>query len=159
MFSAQEESYIKSLIGSYYTKGYKNYLVHTVTETDNNYDMYIYFSENDITAFTPTTFDLTESIFIKIDSSSRNDNSYNTSVHSRSIVENSSYTGILEVNQAEFIYTNALCDYSTSTSVVHPDVLMGDYSVTSGITNELILVVLLITFLYTFVCNILRMRK
>lgn len=156
MFSAVEESYLKGLIESYRNQGYRYYLAHTVTETNNNYDMYVYFSKKEIKAITSTMFDMTNAVCLRVDSSSRNDNSYNGSTHSRIDIFNSSYSNVLSVNQAEFIYTNAEISYTSSNIVVQPDI---EYSVIGSTTDFAILFVLIISFLFTFVLTILRLKR
>lgn len=160
LFTQVEENYLKSLINTYKKQGYDYYLCHTVTETDNNYDIYLYVSKEEIKAVSTTRFDLTNAISIKIDSSSRNDNSYNPSTHSRDYIENNNLTTSLEINQAEFIYTNAICSYETTSGCLNPDLLLqGTDSISSLYLSIVCVVVLVITFLYTFFANILRIRK
>ena len=78
MFSVLEESYIKSLINTYKKYGYNYYVVHTVTESDNEYDFYIYFSKDDIVFSNSYAFTLSDnSLMVKVDSSSRNNSPYN----------------------------------------------------------------------------------
>ncbi len=156
MLSAQELEYVKGLVGAYYKKGYKYYLCHTVTESNNVYDVYVYFSKEEIKAITSDTFDVTDGLLVKIDSSQRNDNSYNGSTHSRDEVSNVS--SIVSVHQAEFIYTNAISNYSTNL-VVNPDL---NYSnLTAQNTHLLggVFVMLIIAFLFSFVASILRLRR
>ena len=159
MFSSLEVDYILSLINTYQRLGYKYYMCHTITENDNNYDICIYFSKNKITAVTSTTFDVTNAIQIYIDSSSRNDNSYNSSTHHRDYVSNSNLTKIVSVHQAEFIYTNAVVETSSNT-VVNPDLLLNQASN----YNDFLLIsagVLLCgtIFLYMFFKSILRLKR
>ncbi len=156
MLSAQELEYVKGLVGAYYKKGYKYYLCHTVKESNNVYDVYVYFSKEEIKAITSDTFDVTNGLLVRIDSSQRNDNSYNGSTHSRDEVSNVS--SIVSVHQAEFIYTNAIADYSTNL-VVNPDL---NYSnLTAQNTHLLggVFVMLIIAFLFSFVASILRLRR
>lgn len=160
MFTQVEENYILALINSYKKDGYNYYLAHTVTETDNNYDIYIYFSKEEIVAISNNIFDLSNCICVRIDSSSRNDNSYNTSTHSRSSIINSNYSDVLTINQAEFIYTNAKCTYDKTSIVVNPDITMqSSNSLTSIHFMGMCVFVLVATFLYRFIINILRLRK
>lgn len=160
MFSQTEENYIKALINTYKQQGYNYYLTHTITETDYNYDIYLYVSKEEIKAVTPTTFDLTNAICIYIDSSSRNDNTYNPSTHSRDRIENGNLTASVEVNQAEFIYTNATFTYSETVGCINPDLLLqSSDSYVSLRISAVIIFILIVTFLYTFFTNILRIRK
>ncbi len=160
LFSQVEENYIKSLINTYKKQGYKYYITHTVTEQNNEYDIYLYISKEEIKAVTTNTFDVSKAIFIKIDSSARNDNNYNLSTHSRDYIVNSNLTTTVEVNQAEFIYTNAVCSYETTSGCLNPDLLLqGSNSISSLYLGIICIVVLIITFLYIFFTNILRIRK
>lgn len=160
MFSQNEENYIKSLINTYHKDGYNYYICHTVTESDNVYDVYIYFSKKEIKAISRDTFDVTDGVYIQLDSSSRNDNSYNPSTHSRIRVVNSNFTDVVSVNSAEFIYTNSVCNYDTSKTVLNPDLnLQGTNSYLDCRFMAVCIFVLIVTFLYTFFTNILRVRK
>lgn len=74
MLSSVELEYVKSLISTYYAKGYKYYLCTTVTETNyttTDYDICIYFSKEPIEAVTDNYFDIRNGIQIYIDSSSK----------------------------------------------------------------------------------------
>ena len=160
MFTQVEENYIKGLISSYKKLGYNYYICHTITENNNDNDIAIYFSKDEIKAITSTTFDISNGIHITIDSSSRNDSGYYLSTGYRSTISDNNYNNILSVNKAEFIYTNATLDYSETSLVLNPDIELNNSS--SYIINKinyLLLFVLLITFLYTFIINLLRIRK
>lgn len=159
MFTATEENYLKGLISVYAKQGYNYYICHTVTEINNDYDVYIYFSKKEIKAITPTTFDVTDSVFIKIDSSTRN--SYNNdNGHNRALVSDVNYTGIVDVHIAEFIYTNAVANYEGNTLVINPDITLNSSSNYSYLKSSSIFIfILFIIFLYTFIADILRFRK
>lgn len=160
MFTQTEENYIKALINTYKKKGYNYYLCHTVTEDNNNYDISLYVSKEEIKAVSGSVFDLTNAVCIQIDSSSRNNNNYNSSLHSRDRILNTSVTTILEVHEAEFIYTNATYTYNETNTCVNPDLLLqGSDSISSLYLSITCIVVLVITFLYTFFINILRVRR
>lgn len=159
MFTSVEVDYLKGLLNTYASRGYKYYVAHTVTETDNNYDMLVYLSKNEITSSRPNTFNIPDnSIVISIDSSSRNDNSYNPSVHSRDIL--GFYHGNLEVNIAEFIYTNSDVTYELTTNVINPDILM---SASDSYNNKLIdyslLFIVISIFIYMFIRSLLRLKR
>lgn len=158
MFSVQEENYIKGLIASYYKHGYKYYLCHTVTESNNTYDFYIYFSKEEISAITSDTFELKNAVFMKVDSSQRNDNGYNGSTHSRDVIQDS-FSEIVNVHQAEFIYTNAVVNYKTDSIALNPDINYIDCPILNNYCIYGILIVLVISFLFSFVSSILRLRK
>ena len=160
MFTQVEENYIKALINTYKKQGYNYYLCHTITETNNNYDICLYVSKEEIKSVSSTTFDLTNAIGIYIDSSQRNDNNYNLSTHTRDLMFDGNITTIVSVNQAEFIYTNATYTYTESSTVINPDLLVqGSESVEMFTMVGVIQIVLIITFIYTFFANILRIRK
>lgn len=159
MFSQQEIDYILSLINTYRRLGYQYYMCHTVTEDNNVYDICIYFSQKEIKAVTSTTFDLSNAIQINIDSSSRNDNSYNGSTHSRDTLVSSNLTKIINVNAAEFIYTNATVSNSAIT-LVNSDLTLNN---ASNYQDTLLLATNLfmcsVIFLYLFFKSILRLKR
>lgn len=161
MFSTVEENYIKGLISAYSKLGYKYYICHTVTENYNNYDIYIYFSKSEIKAITPLTFDVFNGIYLKIDSSARNDNNYNPSTDYRIVVSNSNYNDVVSVDKAEFVYTNAVITYNTSDSlVINPDILLNNSSDYNTLhMNFLLCCLVCIILLFEFICKILRIRK
>ena len=159
MFTAVENEYLKGLLNVYKEQGYKYYVAHTVTETDNNYDMYVYLSKEKITSSSPTTFNLADnSIVIYIDSSSRNDNSYNPSIHTRDILY--VYSGELKVNLAEFIYTNAEVSYTLIDNSLNPDILLsGANSYDNKLFSYGLMFIVVSIFLYMFIKSILRLRR
>lgn len=160
MFTQTEENYLKSLINTYISKGYKYYLCHTITESNNNYDVCLYVSKNEIKANNSYIFDLSQAICIYIDSSSRSDSGYNPSTHSRDIIHSDNVTGEVEINQAEFIYTNASYTYTESTLPVNPDLMLQGVDSYQHLCNNNVLIVLLVVmFLYTFFISILRVRR
>lgn len=154
MLSAIESDYIKGLISVYKAKGYNYYVCHTVTEQNNEYDFCIYFSK-DITAISNDVFSVKNGIKIYVDSTSR---SYNNSTP-RVILSNSNYSGTFSVHTAEFIYTNAVLDYSEGAYTLNPDISK------SGVTNyefdsfSIVLLVIVVTILlFNFIRVILRMK-
>ena len=159
MLSDVELDYVLSLINTYFKLGYKYYLVNTITDNDVIYDIDVYISKEEIKAVTSTTFDLTNAIHIKIDSSNRNSNQYNQSLHSRDILVNKSLTDIVVVDDAEFVYTNATVS-TKDVTLVNPDLLLNNAD--SYNHNVLLGSSILITsviFLYLFFASILRLRK
>lgn len=160
MFSQVEENYIKGLISSYRKLGYNYYICHTITENNNDYDIAIYFSKDEIKAITATSFDISNGVYIRIDSSQRNDSGYYPSTGYRSVISNNNYNEVLSVNIAEFIYTNAVIDYNETSIVVNPDI---EFNASSSYIatkfDYLLIFILLITFLYTFITSLLRFRK
>lgn len=159
MFTALENEYLKGLLNVYKEQGYKYYVAHTVTETDNYYDMYVYLSKDKITSSSPNRFNLSDnSIVIYIDSSSRNDNSYNSSTHSRDTLF--VYSGNLNVNLAEFIYTNAEVSYSLIDNSLNPDILLsGVNSYDNKLFSYGLMFIVVSIFLYMFIKSILRLRR
>lgn len=159
MFTAVESEYLKGLLNVYCELGYKYYVAHTVTESDNYYDMYVYLSKDEITSSSPNRFNLSDnSVVIRIDSSSRNDNSYNSSTHSRDTLF--VHSGELTVNLAEFIYTNADVTYSLIDNSLNPDVLMsGVNSYDNKLFSYSLMFMVVSIFLYMFIKSILRLRR
>lgn len=159
MFTAVESDYLKGLLNVYREQGYKYYVAHTVTESDNVYDMYVYLSKDEIISTSPSDFELSDnSIVIRIDSSSRNDNSYNSSTHSRDTLFH--YHGDLSVNLAEFIYTNSNVSYSLIDKSLNPDILI---SGVNNYDNKLfsygLMFIVISIFLYIFIKSVLRIRR
>lgn len=159
MFTTVENEYLRGLLNVYYEKGYKNYIAHTVTETDNNYDFYVYLSKDKITANSSHDFVLSDnSIVIYVDSSARSTSGYNPSNSSRDLV--SFFSGDLHVHIAEFIYTNANFSYSLINEPINPDILMsGVNSYDNKIFSFGLMFVVVSLFLYMFIKSILRIRR
>lgn len=159
MFSQVEIDYIKSLVNVYRDKGYMYYLAHTVTERNNEYDICIYFSKEEIDASTDEIFNINNALVIYIDSSSRNDNN-NSSIHTRDLISNSNFSGTVRVNTAEFIYTNAVCNYTETMFCINPDILQsGVTSYNSNLQNNVIIVLLTVILLYHFIYDIFRIHR
>lgn len=159
MLTQVEIDYILSLINTYQSLGYKYYLCNTITNSDIVYDMDIYFSKKEIKAISSTTFDLTESIHIKIDSSNKNSSGYNPSIHSRDNLVNMNLTSIVTIDEAEFIYTNAKVTTEGAT-LVNPDLLLNSgesYNHTLLLGSSVLLTGTI--FLYIFFAHILRLKK
>lgn len=158
MLSQIETDYILSLINTYQMNGYRYYLCNTITDNDVVYDIDIYFSKEEIKAITSNVFDLTNAIHIKIDSSNRNSNGYNTSLHSRDVLVNGDLTSIVIIDEAEFIYTNAA--FSENITLINPDLLFGNsvsYYNSLFLCGNIFLTGMI--FLYLFVTQVLRLRK
>lgn len=154
MFTSVEIDYLKGLINTYFMKGYKYYVARTVTESDNDYDIYVYLSKEKIIASSSSSFVLPEgTLLIKIDSSSRSDGYY-SSLGSRDVL--SAYEGTINIDVAEFVYTNAELNYKLITDVVNPNLLYtGSSNITDTYTNYALLFLVVIAFLYTFIKSIL----
>lgn len=159
MLSQVEIDYILSLINTYKKLGYDYYLCNTITDPDVVYDIDIYFSKKEIKAVTSTTFDLSNAIHIKIDSSNKSVGSYNQSLHSRDNLVNSNLSSVITVDEAEFIYTNATVQ-TDSVTLVNPDLLLGSSdSINSILLSSAGVVLSGIIFLYLFFTHILRVKK
>lgn len=159
MFTQVEIDYLKSLINTYREQGYKYYLAHTVTERNNEYDIRLYVSKEEITATTDDIFSIKNAVVINIDSSSRND-SNNSSIHSRDVISNSNYNGVLTVHTAEFIYTNAVLDYSITTFCVNPDIMnSGVSSYNCHLISYAMLILVSVILLYMFIRDLLRFGR
>lgn len=113
MFSAVQETYVKSLIEVMRDKGYSNYIARTITETGNNYKLDIIFSQTVITGSNLTSYSITNGIRYQVDSSAFSQNNN----HAR--VSTSTFSGAYTVPVYEFVYTNA---EFTSSTLVQPDI-------------------------------------
>lgn len=147
MLTQIEHDYCKSLVDTYYSKGYKYYLIHTITDTNNNYDVCIYFSKTEISGLNDNYFFIDHGLRIYLDSSSKN---YNYS-GSRDTVD--SFSGNVTIDVAEFIYTNAKTEYNYSLIPVNPDIMV-DYSYNN--INFCLVFLLVIFFLYFFIRDLFR---
>lgn len=158
MFSSVEVDYLKGLVNSYEKKGYKYYIAHTVTENNNNYDFVVYLSQDKIESHSSSSFYLTDnSIVIYIDSSQRNDNSYSPSIHTRDVLQQ--YKGLVRVDVAEFIYTNATVLYSLIEEPLNPDILLSSSDSYSSITlSYTTIICVCFCFLYSVIKTFLRIR-
>lgn len=158
MFSSVEVDYLKGLLNVYAEQGYKYYIAHTITQSNNNNDFVVYLSKDKITSHSSSSFYLSDnSIVIYVDSSSRNDNGYNSSLHSRDTLD--SYSGLVRVDIAEFIYTNAKVEYSSTQDIINPDILLsGVDSYNNNLLNYTVLFFIVSIFLYLVVKTFLRLR-
>lgn len=160
MFSNLEEDYILSLINTYKKEGYNYYLCHTVTDYNNVYDVTLYFSKKEILAYDNYTYSVEDGIVLFLDSSSRNDNSYNPSTNERIVLSNSNYNGIVYINVAEFVYTNCKLNYKTNTDVVMPDLTLNNAdSISAKSCFNVLVIFVVIMFLYIFIRDILRIGR
>lgn len=101
MLTATELEYCKMYLTKARDEGYKYYVVQTVTESGSDYDVCIYLSRDKIVCSSPTTFSISDSKKVLLDSSS---GTYNGSGSRFSI---GTFSGVLSVNKWEFCYTNA----------------------------------------------------
>ncbi|MCI8393304.1 MAG: hypothetical protein HFJ24_05655 [Clostridia bacterium] len=142
MLSQTELEYVKGVLNAYYAKGYKYYVVHTVTEYNNEYDVCIYLSKIEIEAVTDNYFSIDKGLKVLLDSSSRTQNSYS----SRDRVDG--FSGNFTVDNSEFIYTNAKNEYSLTTIPVNPNITV-DYS--HDMTMYALCFLITIFFTYFFI--------
>lgn len=160
MLTAVESEYIRGLISVYQSKGYKYYMCHTVTENNNNYDACIYFSKQEIKAIDNNIFSINNGIKIYLDSSSRSYNyqtGYNDSP--RTLISNNNFNGTVNVNVAEFVYTNAVSDYLESVYIINPDITKSGVSSYTNDNFSLILLILIVSILlFNFIRVIFRIK-
>lgn len=160
MLTAVESEYIRGLISSYQAKGYKYYVCHTITENNNNYDACVYFSKEEIKAVDNNIFSISNGIKIYVDSSSRSYN-YQTGYNDtpRTLIADNNFNGNVNINVAEFIYTNATADYSESVYVLNPDITKSGVSSYTKDSFSVILLVLVVSILlFNFIRTILRIK-
>lgn len=160
MFSSLEEDFILSIIQTYAKDGYKYYMAHTITENNNNYDICLYLSKKDITAYDNYTYLIENGLCIYIDSSPRNDNGYNLSTHERIILSNNNVNNMVYINNAEFVYSNSNLNYKYTSDIVQPDLLLN--SANSYFDKECMsvgVIFIIIFFLYIFIKDILRVGR
>lgn len=160
MLSAVESEYIRGLISSYQSKGCKYYMCHTLTENNNNYDTCIYLSKDEIRAIDNNIFSIRNGIKIYIDSSSRS-YSYQAGYNDtpRTLIVDNNFNGNVNVNVAEFVYTNAIADYSESVYILNPDIIKSGVSSYTNDSFSVILLVLVVSILlFNFIRIIFRIK-
>ena len=160
MLTELESEYIKGLISTYELKGYKYYLCHTVTENNVDYDICIYFSKEEIKAIDNNIFSISNGIKLYIDSSSRYYN-YQTGYRdtSRILLMNSNFNSSVNINIAEFVYTNAILSYSEVLYPINPDIRKsGVSSYSNDNFNIILLVLIVVIILFKFIRLIFRMK-
>ncbi len=138
MFSQVEIEYLKGLVNVYRSKGYNYYLAHTITDNSsiNDYDMCVYFSKEKIESVTDNYFEVRNGIQLYVDSSSKG--SYNTNASDKV----SSFSKHIEIDPAEFIFTNAISEFSYTSTCLNPDIALDySYNHTSIITTCLIAII------------------
>lgn len=149
MFSTSEYNYIKDLTVNYYDNDYTNYLCITNNPSSHNYnvyDVFCYYSKDNINISNDILSLSDNSILCKLDS-----NNYSENNTIDKLVCNST-SGNIELSSKEYIYSN-LDNYAN---------IIGDYQAnytfykSSYIAILSILSILVIIFLYNFVSKILR---
>lgn len=149
MFNTSEYEYIKDLTVNYYDNDYTNYLCITNNPKSHNYnvyDVFCYYSKDNINLSNNILSLSDNSILCKLDS-----NNYSDDNTIDKLVCNST-SGNVELSNKEYIYSN-LDNYAN---------IIGDYQAndtfykSSYIVILSILSILVIIFLYNFVSKILR---
>lgn len=155
MFTELEIEYLRALVSTYYEHGYKYYLAYTVTDRNDTTDIVVFFSKTSIKALSNTSYNAQHAIQLKIDSSSKSEYSFNERV----VYLNNDYSGIVNIDVAEFCFTNAELDYKTETFFVNPDIhYVSDNGVYDMQLNVVAIFVAVISFIYLFIAHILRVR-
>jgi len=156
MFSELEIEYLRALVATYHSHGYKYYLAYTVTDRNDTTDMVVFFSKTEIKALSNTSYNVQHAIQLKIDSSAKNDYSLNERV----LYLNNDFSNIVNIDVAEFCFTNAVLDYKTETFYINPDIhYISDNGVYDMELNAIAIFVAVISFLYLFISHILRIRN
>ena len=155
MLSVQEENYVKSLINTYKKQGYKYYLVTTNSDINNDVDIYLYLSKDDIKAIDDTTFSITNGIKINIDTSYRYNNQPNILTLVTTIPGN-----VFLIDKYEYTFTNCIFDYGITQGIYYPDLLLSNSNSYDGLSCMYITNFLLVSiFLYIFIKSVLRIRR
>ena len=141
MLSSVELEYVKALINTYYAKGYKNYLCHTITDNNNDYDFVIYFSKFEISAISDNYFEIQSAVKLSVDSSVKSQ--YNN--NSNDNVEK--FSGFLSVDTAEFIYTNAVSTSDLTVMCLNPDLSI-EYKKDFSFSYVSILICILLLYIF-----------
>lgn len=147
MFSANEYQYIQGLTENYYNNGYQQYLCITNNpvdygSTNNVYDIYCYYSKDELKITNNKLTVHNNSIKCDLDS-----NNYSTNNTIDKLVCNN-YNGTVDLNTKEYIYSN-LNGYSDIISE-------RNYISNFNLIFLSILSILILSFLYKFVSCIFR---
>lgn len=142
MFTQTELDWVKALVETMRGKGYKYYVAQTVTENNNDIDVIVVFSKKSIGGDGLYRYTISEGVRYSLDSngfSSYSGGGVRTTVDS--------FSGVLDISNTEFVYTNA--EFSGST--IQPDLR----TTGGGVTGEsiqtgvfLLTLVLLVTVLF-----------
>ncbi len=149
-------NYCVGLINRYKQEGYKNYLLHTISDNDD-YDLCLYLSKDDIVAVNDNVFLLSDlTIQININTTSLN-NSIGD-VFSRDILFVTSGEKDIDIN--EVVYTNAKVNYNLLDYTINPDLLVSSSDSSNSNTYSLVIIFLLCSiFLYIFIKSLLRIKN
>lgn len=148
MLTSVESDYIKSLVSTYMNHGFKYYMVHSITDSNNDYDMCLYMSKNKIEALSDNYFQVEKGIRVYIDSSSKS----NYHIDTRDDVD--SFNGYVTVDIAEFIYTNAISDYSYNTLCLNPDFMVNFQASKYDVINCYLIVIM---FLFIVISKLFKL--
>lgn len=149
MLNTSEYQYIKDLTNNYYSNDYNNYLCITNNPDSHNYnvyDVFCYYSKDNINISNNKLSLSDNSILCKLDSNNYSDNN----TIDKLVCD--SFSGNVDLSTKEYIYSN-LDNYAN---------IIGDYQSndtfykSSYIAILSILSILVIIFLYNFVTKILR---
>lgn len=153
MLSTTEQEYIKSIIDTYSQHGYKYYVL--VSRRTNYYtddfEYFLYLSTKNVSSSYSNTFVVSDGILVKIDTSTKgNNNSDNNLVVER-------FDGVLSVDVAEFVYTNAKVDYDFTTEALNPDVMLGgDVNYETNTYTNSIMFILVCAVLISYLFKLFR---
>lgn len=132
MFSTVQQEVVESIVPTYLAKGYKFYVCYTHTNLNSGYgstaepDLCFIFSKGEITANSGYSYTIPQgSIMLKYRTSNYSSSQY--AVNTDRLVQ-TSYSGRLNINVYEHIYSNATFSES---SVIQPDISIKE-SVNNG---------------------------
>lgn len=150
MLNNQEYLFIKDLTISMYNKDYNYYLCYTNNENTYNqsyYDVFCYYSKNNLVLNNYTLTIPSDSIKCSFDSKSSYSNYKNNSLNCSETTDTS-----ISINSKEFIYSN-IGNNSNLIAEYQKDLKYFDGFKLIGTS---ILFIVIIIFLYKFIGNILR---
>lgn len=149
-------NYCVGLINRYKQEGYKNYLLHTLSNNDE-YDLCLYLSKEPIVAVNDNNFILSDlTIQININTSSLEN--FGEEIFSRDILFIAS--GEKDIGIEEIVYTNAKVKYNLLDYSINPDLLVSASDSSNSNTYSLVIIFLLCSiFLYIFIKSLLRIKN
>lgn len=151
MFSTNQDNIIKSLVPAMRRQGYRYYVAYTNTNTDSSWnssskvDLYIIFSEEEIVANSQYSYFVPDGA-VRYSIRSGNYSSSSNAVNTERIVS-SSYSGTVNIDAYEHIYTNA----EFSCYSIQPDVLytaQGGYLYEGVIAASLLCAIVLLFIVF-----------
>lgn len=146
MFSAVQESFLKSLIHTMKEKGYPYYLVHTSRRDDSNQpDLYVYFSKEDIKGNGLYSYTISNGVRYAVNSSN-----YSDRYQAQRISVGGIGSKVVVVPSYEHVYTNA--DFGIDSVSVQPDITLQEGGeLRAAQTDNFLLLVLLLTVVMLFI--------